>query len=482
MKRALLTLTAVLVTACSNEADTGSEPVAMTCVAQASQTRHQIGMAQGALEYTACAGTLPVSLADGSASGEIFYTAYLAPVAPGETRPLSFIWNGGPGADSRLLHFHALGPQTFQNGVLTPNAGTPLAASDLVFMDPVGTGFSRADDPQMAAAFYGTVADIEATASFVRAFQSAYERQESPLFLAGESFGTWRATGTGQYLLETGTPVTGIALISGGIPLGENPDRALGRALSLVDRAATALALGEIQASEAGEAAFLAEVEHWARQVYYPALSDPAALTSEARDALVARLAAYQGLSADQIDAQTLWVSPREFRTLLPGEERVLNVFDMRIIHAQDAPAEEDHEAAQVLSYYRDTLGYQAGVYAGLEGPSESVGGQWRYDQAPITEASLARAMAGEGPPSPSRPWTLEALEADPRLRIWVAAGLYDSLNSCVGNEAVLTRLPEHAAARITLACYAGGHMMYEDPRVRDRFASDITAFLSGDR
>ncbi|MFC0202929.1 S10 family serine carboxypeptidase-like protein [Novosphingobium soli] len=452
-------------------------PAAPACRAGAVETHHHAVIGGKRIAYAACAGTLPVRNLEGEVRGRIFYTAYLVPGR--KPRPLTFVWNGGPGADSRLLHFHALGPRVVAKGRLADNPVSPLATSDLVFVDPVGTGFSRADTPEHAADFYGTRADIASVAGFVGDWRAAYGRAAAPLYLAGESFGTWRAAGVAEALVDAGTPVAGVALISGGIPLGDMPDRNLMRALSLDSRIATAHALGRLAPPlQADRAKTLAQARAWAVRDYAPALAAPGALAPARRAEIVARLAAYQGLAPAVIDRETLWVSPRQFRTaLLAGEKKTLGIFDMR---RTDGEADDAAEAALVLDYYRRTLGYREGAYAGIDAPAPDAGGRWQYDQAPITKESLARAMAGEGPPSPSQPWSLRAMEKAPALRTWVAAGRFDSLNSCAANAATVAALPAAVAVRFVLRCYEGGHMMYEDDRETQRFGREFSAFLLG--
>lgn len=447
---------------------------APVCKADAVETRHHAVIAGKRIDYAACAGTLPVRNLKGEERGRIFYTAYIVPGRK-QRRPLTFVWNGGPGADSRLLQFHALGPRVIARGRLADNPASPLAVSDLVFVDPVGTGFSRADTPEHAADFYGTRADIASVAGFVGDWRKVYGRAAAPLYLAGESFGTWRAAGVAEALVDAGTPVAGIALISGGIPLGDMPDRNLMRALSLDSRIATAHALGRL-APGADRAKLLAEEREWATQVYTPALAAPDALSPQKREAVITKLARYQGLDPAIVDGKTLWVSPRQFRTaLLAGEKKTLDVFDMRRSGPEPDQAADN---ALVLDYYRTTLGYRAGSYAGIDAPASNAGSEWQYDQSPITKESLARAMAGEGPPSPSQPWTLRAMETMPTMRTWVAAGRFDSLNSCAGNQATVAALPASIAARFVLKCYEGGHMMYEDDREILRFGRELAAFL----
>lgn len=445
-----------------------------TCAVDAVETHHSAQIGSRRIEYVACVGTLPVRNLEGEAHGRIVYTAYIVPGR--SARPLSFVWNGGPGADSRTLQFHAVGPRILKDGVLVDNAATPLGISDLVFVDPVGTGFSRADTPEHATAFYGTNADIASVAGFVRDFRVGYGRETSALNLVGESFGTWRASGVAETLVNEGIRVDGVAMISGGIPLGDEARSDRRRAVSMVNRTATAFALGRLAPDlQRDEAKTLAEADRWAKTVYAPALSNPAALNDASRASVVAALARYQGLDPKTIDAKTLWISPREFRTrLLASEGKTLGIFDMR----QTSAASEGGDGKIVLDYYRRTLGYTQGSYAGIDAPDAGVGNDWQYDQSPITKESLARAMAGEGPPSASQPWIQRAMTKAPRLRVWVAAGLYDSLNSCIGNALTVGGLPIALASRFTLKCYAGGHMMYQDPRQTGIFGHDLAAFL----
>lgn len=431
----------------------------------------------GELDYAACAGTLPISDDQGARLADLFYTAYFAHTAHSGTQPIAFVWNGGPGADSRLLQFRALGPRTLHGGQLADNANSALPAADLVFLDPAGTGFSRATTEAAAKKLYSTTGDLAATATFIRNFLKSRGREASPLYLVGESFGTWRAAGVAEALVDAGQPVAGIVLVSGGIPMGEERDRALARALTLPNRTATALALGKLAPTlSANPAQTLADAEAWARKVWYPALSHPDALDDKARARAVTGLARYTGLAPAAIDAKTLWVSPRDFRTkLLASEGKTLGIFDMR---RTAQPADEKAGDAAILNFYRSTLGYRAGQYAGIEIPDLPVGNDWQYDQSPITPESLARAMAGEGPPSASQPWVMRAMEKAPTMRVMVATGLYDSLNGCAAMRQAAADFPQALSQRITTHCYRGGHMMYEEPAEATQFAKDLSNFF----
>ncbi|MBH0114528.1 peptidase S10 [Novosphingobium sp. YJ-S2-02] len=466
----------------SGKGDSIAQAPLPQCDEGAKGVRASLSTPQGPLAYRACGGWLEVEADDGTALARLFHTDYLAAARAGEKRPVAFVWNGGPGADSRLLQFHALGPRTLDGASLADNRESPLAAADLVFLDPAGTGFSRVSSEVAAKRLYATTGDIDATVRFIRDWLAAHGREGAPVYLVGESFGTWRASGVAEALIDAGQPVAGIALISGGIPMGEERDRSLMRALSLPNRTATALALGKADAALAADPeAALAASERFAREIWYPALRDPAALDDAARARVVAGLARFMGLAPAQIDAETLWVSPRAFRqALLADKGLTLGIFDMR------RTGEEEDEALgsdAILAWYRDGLGIAgeaAGgeAYAGIDGAKLPVGSAWQYDQSPITKESLARAMAGEGPPSASQPWVARALEKDPAMRVFVAIGLYDSLNGCAANREAAADFPPAQARRIAMHCYRGGHMMYEDPAQAEQFAKDVSSFF----
>ena len=469
--RMLNTVGALMLTSGCATHHANDQKILPDCVSSAASAVDSIAMSEGLLPYRICAGTVPITGEHGAKLADLFYTAYLASGSPVGDRPITFVWNGGPGSDSRLLQFHSLGPKVQAGTGLIGNKVTPLRVSDLVFLDPAGTSFSRAVDPSAAKQLYSTLGDIEATAQFIRTFRSRYGRENSPLYLVGESFGTWRAAGTAELLVKSGVPVDGIVLVSGGIPLGDESDRAMMRALSLPNRTATAIALGEISPILADE------VEEWSKRVWYPALRDPNALSDDERAEVVAGLSRFTGIPASMIDAESLWMSPRQFRRgLMADEGKILGIFDMRVTSTESFGTGSE---AAIMHFYRETLGYTDGEYAGLETEPLPVGSQWQYDQAPITEESLARAMAGEGPPSPSQPWTRRTLEKAPKMRVMVATGLYDSLNACLANEETIAALGAELAERFVHKCYQGGHMMYADPAVARKFGNDVASFLS---
>src|SRR5580704_7136002 len=187
-------------------------------------THHQTTVDGKLLKYTAAAGRLPIKRGDGRIEAEMFYVAYTLDGQDAAKRPLTFAFNGGPGSASIWLHMGALGPRKVvlqPEGFLPPapyrmedNPYTLLDKTDLVLIDAIGTGFSRAADTEMLKKFWGVKGDIESFSEFIRLYITRNERWSSPLFLLGESYGTTRSAGVAGYLADRGTSFNGITLLS----------------------------------------------------------------------------------------------------------------------------------------------------------------------------------------------------------------------------------------------------------------------------
>ena len=187
-------------------------------------THHQITVDGKLLKYSATAGRLPIKRGDGRIEAEMFYVAYTLDGQDSAKRPLTFAFNGGPGSASIWLHMGALGPRRVvlqPDGFMPPapyrmedNPYTLLDKSDLVLIDAIGTGFSRAADAELFKKFWGVKGDIEAFSEFIRLYITRNERWSSPLFLFGESYGTTRSAGIAGYLADRGISFNGITLLS----------------------------------------------------------------------------------------------------------------------------------------------------------------------------------------------------------------------------------------------------------------------------
>jgi carboxypeptidase C (cathepsin A) len=457
-------------------------------------TRHRIMLGGRPLEYTARAGVLPIiDNNDATVRARVFFVAYTVARAPGAPpRPITFAWNGGPGANSLLLHLEAMGPRRLSDdgktAVLGDNDLTWLDQTDLVFIDPVGTGYSRATRPEFEQEFYGVLGDVAATREFIRVYRTRFDAWEQPVYVAGESYGTWRAAGVADAMERFEEPVAGVILISGGIPVGEiisDPWRA---ATFLSARTLTAhhhKALPpELQPLSRDSA--VAVVERWARLVYAPALARRDSLTPAERQEIVQRLSMYTGLALAQVDTQTLLVDRQYFidnLLIARGAGGRLGRFDTRVVSGAPGSSTSGDSAltaqrrAVTLKYLREELGYATELpYYGLQGAAPNGPAQrWQYDQGPPGQRVVARNS--DGPPGGRPSWIRSAMALNPRMRVFVATGNFDSLNSCSNMRYMVGLLREDERPNFTLGCYDGGHMMYEDRPARAQLKRDITGF-----
>jgi carboxypeptidase C (cathepsin A) len=230
----------------------------------------------------------------------------------------------------------------------------------------------------------------------------------------------------------------------------------------------------------------------WAQRVYAPALDRLDGLSESDRDAVISGQARFTGLPPAAVDRETLRITPRAYReNLLADSGQQLQIFDMRLLvdDGNDDDSDRQQRIATITSYLRNTLGYNTSLpYVGLEALQqayapggefpESVGMRWNYATADFTpeeiEAAYQEAIrTGAGPPKlgPPLPSAAEAVALNPDIRVWVAAGRFDSLNSCSANDELGRRLEGALAQAYTFACYEGGHMMYRDPQARVELA-----------
>ncbi len=314
-------------------------------------TRHEIMVHGTPLTYTATTGMMPMRGATGETEANIFFVAYHrtdgAGANPDPRRPLVFAFNGGPGSASVWLHLGAIGPKRVQmlpDGGLPPppyhlvdNEQTWLDQSDLVFLDPVGTGYSRPTKPEYGAKFWGLQGDIAAAGDFIRLYLTRYKRWGSPLFLAGESYGTTRAAGLSNYLVEHGIALNGIALLSSVLnfqTLEFRPGNDLPYMLFLPTYTATAFYHHKLpDALQKDLTSTLKEAETWAQTDYANALAQGDRLTSSQRQAAIDKMARYTGLSKTYLDNSDLRVDIESFcKELLRDRKHSVGRLDSRFV------------------------------------------------------------------------------------------------------------------------------------------------------
>ena len=479
-------------------------------------THHEIRVDGSVLRYTARIGLLPIRNNDsGDIHGSFGFVSYALDRLPGQpARPVIFLWNGGPGADSTTVQFTGFGPRRLRTADdpahpspvtpgLSDNDATWLTFADLVFVDPIGTGFARPAKAEYAAEFYSTLGDIASTSEFVRAYRVRFDLLDAPLFLAGESYGTWRAAGAAELLEKRGVHLAGVVLISGGLAMGQVAPDSARTALFVPARTAAALYHSALAPELLrDEQATLKEAQAWALDVYAPSWEKRESLGDADRDRIIAGLARYTGVPSSSIDRTTLsMTSPQFTSTLLKQRGLTLGRYDMRVTQPAGAgvggTADRASRSDIILRYLREDLAFKTDLaYQGLEtGWSASPGGErgtspgakwvWNQGESAMTTGSDAAARAnraavgsGDGPPGGSQPWALRAMTLNPQLKIFVAAGQYDSLNSCADNAWSVQHLDPRVGAQVSLGCYPAGHMMYDTRAARVSLMADVAAFV----
>jgi carboxypeptidase C (cathepsin A) len=456
-------------------------------------THHELRIGEKLLKYTATAGLLPLRDAEAKVEARIFHIAYTADdVGDRSKRPLMFSFNGGPGSSSVWLHLGALGPMrvTMPESATIPappfrlveNSASWLDKTDLVFIDPVGTGYSRAARPELNKKFHGLQGDISSVGEFIRLYLTRSERWTSPLYLVGESYGTTRAAGLAGYLADEGIAFNGIILISTvldfqTLDFGRTND--LPYVLFLPSYTATAWYHKKLPADlqQASLREVLEQAERWADREFRAALAQGDRLPAADRAAAIAQMARFTGLSERFVDLNNLRVTQAEFgRELLRDERRTVGRFDSRYLgHVEDAAGsrtEFDPSLAAVRPAYTSTFNQYVRAALGYKSdePYHILGGgvgAWDWGPSgrgyPETAAALRDAMA-----------------QNPHMKVLVAAGYYDLATPYTAVDYTLAHMKLDPALRaaVRVATYEAGHMMYLHGPSLEKLKRDATQFL----
>jgi carboxypeptidase C (cathepsin A) len=485
-------------------------------------TEHQIILAGRPLRYTARAGRLPIrDKGTGEVRGYMFFVAYTADRAFNQrARPLTFSWNGGPGANSTYVHLIGFGPRHIKgeddpihppelDSEMEDNQATWLDQTDLVFVDPVGTGFSRATKSEYEPEFYNVRGDIEAMAEFIRVYRNRFEAWDAPLFLAGESYGSWRAAGTAETLERNGIRVAGVVLISGGLPIGSVGSDEMKTALYVPRFTAAAFFHKKLPPDlQASLHDALEKAEAWARNEYLAALRNRDKLTWEQRQSIITQLGRFSGLDPAVIDREqyNLTITSSQFcRELLRDENLACTLLDDRVTNQKSAAGKQQ----LILRYFRSELQYKTDLsyegaptgelgYTPSTSKIEAIGQRWVWNQGKSLPTNPAGHViynvtmvpdsarpkdaivvgSGSGPPGAAEPWLRRAIGIDPALKVFVAMGLYDSLNSCAHARYMIANTDPGIGHNIMLACYESGHVVYETKAARSQLKDDVSAFF----
>jgi carboxypeptidase C (cathepsin A) len=479
---------------CSGPAD---EPVT---------THHQVVIAGKTFAYTARAGFLPIRENDtGDVHGNMFYISYTLDRSPGAPpRPLTFLWNGGPGSNSGLVHLLGFGPKRISEATgnvprfspagtaLVDNQDSWLPFSDLVFVDPIGTGYSRPTKPEYAAEFYQPRGDAESVAEFIRVYRTRFDTLDAPLYILGESYGVTRCVLVTAALERRGTVLTGVTMLSGGFPLVET-DATLRAALNLPTLTAAAYYNKKLPANLQRQELqpVLRTAEAFAKGEYAAALAKRDSLGEAERDTIVAQLARFTGLPASQIDRAKLIVPMEQFSVaLLADKNLMVGRYDSRIIGPRDPAPQYDPttdpslkdilDNISVIRYLRNELGIQSDVfYQGPFGGGYPRPKGFRGDWMSVRWSRVAQAAGKEAftaDPTPTEAFR-RALASDPKLRVMVVTGYFDLVSSYFAVEQAAARLPSDLSHRVIIRTLPGGHAIYTDDSVRHQFRLDATKF-----
>jgi carboxypeptidase C (cathepsin A) len=458
-------------------------------------TTHELKIGTRVLKYTVTAGLIPLKNEAGDTEANIFFAAYVAdrPGGP-DKRPLMFSFNGGPGSSSVWLHLGALGPKRVkmrEDGMmpsppyqLVDNEQTWLDQTDLVFIDPVGTGYSRATKPELGKKFWGLQGDLDSVGEFIRLYLTRYERWGSPLFMVGESYGTTRAAGLAGRLVERGIAFNGIVLVSSILNFQTalfTKGNDLPYSLYLPTYAAAAWFHKKLPADLQAKdlKAVLDEVRSFAAREYPVALAKGDRLPRDERAALVARLARYTGLGERFVDHADLRIEIQHFcKELLREERRTVGRLDARFKGIDENAVDQEPSfdpsmaairppyTAMLNDYVRRSLGYKSDLQYYILGGG--IGTPWDWGPDGGLGADTSESLRS-------------AFSKNPDMKLFVASGFYDLATPFFATEYTLSHmgLEESQRARISTGTYEAGHMMYIHELELARLKKDVAGFLA---
>ena len=480
--------------------DDAKKPATETPKPEQSVTQHSAEIGGRMIEYTATAGTLIIRNDQDEPTASIGYIAYTQrPAGDPSRRPLTFAYNGGPGSSAVWLHMGALGPRrvvTTDAGPTPPapyrvvdNAYSIVDKTDLVMIDPVGTGISRAVGKAKDKDFWGVDQDIDSISRFIKQYVTDNDRWNSPKYLLGESYGTTRSAGivdrlqTNENMNFNGVILVSVALDLEAIFNWPGNDRPF--ALFLPTFAAVAAYHHALPHPPAELAPFLDEVRKFALGEYSAALLQGDALGDTERDAVASKLHEYTGLSVAYLKTANLRVRESQFtQELLREHHEAVGRLDARFLGVNFDPLGEDTDydpqsaaissafTAAFFDYYHRDLKFGKGKTYNIS--NDAIAGSWDFKHR-IPVAGFPFPL-----PFPNTGIDLaHALGYNPNLRVLVLNGYYDLATPFLGTESMMDHLglSKEQRARIQLKYFEAGHMMYiHEPDLKN-FKSDIAAF-----
>jgi carboxypeptidase C (cathepsin A) len=459
----------------------------------AQPVRRSIPFRGRSLAYTVTPGHLTIRNDKGEPTASMFYVAYTIPSGNGRPRPVTFLFNGGPGSSTMWLHMGSVGPMKVDASIpetiagppfrYGPNPDTLLDVSDLVFIDAPTTGLSREIGKAEPKDFFGVDKDLDAFTRTIQRYLTKYQRWNSPKFIIGESYGTTRAAGLSNSLLDAGVQLNGITFVSTVFNFADfQGDQSLVNFLPTY--AADAWYHGKI-ANKPPLDAFLSQARDFASGPYAAALQKGNMLSDEERQSIAQQMSQLTGLSTAYILGSNLRVQPNRFqRELLRDRHQVIGRIDSRYVGTEPdnvgEGADYDPQGSAITGafvgalndyLFRD-LGYKTplvyrpnnygAIYGGDSGWEFTHKGPDGQQQIADTSVDLASAM-----------------RQNPRMKVLSVNGYYDLATPFHGAEFEFKHLAlePQLQANIRYTFYPAGHMMYTDPVSARQLKSDLASF-----
>ena len=457
-------------------------------------TQHSVKIGAETINYTARAGTIVVKDEDGTPRASMFFIAYTKDGVDPAKRPVTYTFNGGPGSSSVWLHMGAFGPRrvVYKDDEghaaappyrLVDNESSILDVTDLVFIDPVTTGFSRAIPFKDANKFHSVDADIESVGDFIRLWTTRYARWSSPKYIAGESYGTTRAAGLSGYLQDNGFYVNGIVLISSILNFGTarfDSGNDLPYIVFLPTYATTAWYHKRLspEMQQLPVAKVAEDAERFALGEYTAALMKGDAIPDAEKRAVIAKLARFTGLAPEYLERTNMRINISRFdKELLRDTRRTVGRLDSRFTGidldaAGERPEFDPSNSAINGAYtgaFNDYIRRELKFETDL--PYEILTDKvrpWSYGSAQNRYVDVAETLRG-------------AMSENPYLRVFVANGYYDLATPFAATRYTFARmgLDPDVRKNVSMDFFEGGHMMYIDRKAHAKLKKDVAEFIT---